>query len=1000
MSLSKAASPDQFDTHPCFAAVSGVTRLLTVTRPPHDYVRAMSEDSPLRQDPDRRQAVSVLFGRGHRLRVLVSSVMRDGELAKERQAVAERLDALDGLEPWLWERDGVAGPRDARDFCLYSAQFSDALIMIIGANISPVTREEFEIARADRVPCFVFLKKGVERDADAKSFVAMVRREHHITRDFESAQDLAEAVDDAINRHHIDSWRFRLLAEQRGVDFTGPAPEFAVGPSRTGNSEPGPGHDSEAVSELLAALDDLGDVERTLHASHLLQESVAVGFAGVQAELSRRIELDSEGLTKRDHGWALNALALAANVSGDQDEAEQHLQEMERLGREIGDDQLVGIALQNLGVLALDSSPERARDLFEQAEERANAVDDEYQLVQLRLNRVNAAISELAMAEATRLLDEVEPIVRAWGGHLLAAVNATRGIIASQLGEYERAEQLHRRTLRSARRRRHPRDTILAWQNLAAVAMDDQRHRTATDRLERAVSIAESLEWAAKLGELHRALGTAFFERGEFEDAASHFATGGDYFRRIDATVEAARCDADCGAAFAAANDPEQATSYLERALGPLVAEGDVEWEARVLANLSTIADLGGDSGLALVRLRRAIGTVGDESPELTSGLLHQAASIAVRTWSTIDEAVGHFQRWVNLADHHRSPREAALRALEAAVRVSELDVAHARDLMHEARDRAESLADQQLLFDVYTDLGVTLIEAAEPDGAGDLLEAAHQTAKDLGDTGRERQALLNLCEWARRSDDLERAEAIVNGVVGLATDAGDEQGCLEARAELGTILQDQGRFVEAQSEFELIVESDSLPARVRARGWVGLGNTAFLTGDFTAAISHYDRARAIYRSSSSEDYVGVLGAMLESRLARGDTGIAQHAQRLVDRAQELGCPGVASECLARCGNRSILEGRRTEAIEIYTVACMLGLDAHRDEVEPEYLLLGLSRTFMLIIACVHDNDVADVSEVTDAIIDGLVEDYELPRDPLASVAELARETMVDVLTS
>ncbi len=499
--------------------------------------------------------------------MFISSVMRDGELAAERQAVAARIDDLVGFEPWMWERNGVAGTRDARDFCLYSAQSSDALIMIIGSSLSRVTRDEFEVAHAEGVPRFVFLKQGVERDADTDSFVEMIRSEHHLTADFESPQDLAEKVVEAIGHHHIESWRFRFLAEKRGVDFTGPAPEFAVGPDRA-DDVPGVVTSTDDLADVLAAVDDLDPLQRTLTASHLVQESVTVGFAGVLEELLGRIDVDVEGLSDQDRGWALNALALADHVLGRTDEAEHRLREMKRLGQDAGDDRLVATALQNLGVVAFESSPATARDLFEQAEEVARSYGDEYQIVQLQLSRINAAMSEGDLAEATHLLDEVEPTVRPWGGHLLAAVNGTRGLIASQRGDYKRAEQLFHRTVRSARRRRHPHDAILGWQNLAAAARDDGRPRTAADRIERAVSIAETLGWPGKLGELHRALGAVLYEVGEFDDAANHLARSGDYYRQVDSTIEAARCDADLGAALAAANKWTRPRSVSSRLSG------------------------------------------------------------------------------------------------------------------------------------------------------------------------------------------------------------------------------------------------------------------------------------------------------------------------------------------------------------------------------------------------------------------------------------------------
>ncbi len=89
---------------------------------------------------------------------------------------------------------------------------------------------------------------------------------------------------------------------------------------------------------------------------------------------------------------------------------------------------------------------------------------------------------------------------------------------------------------------------------------------------------------------------------------------------------------------------------------------------------------------------------------------------------------------------------------------------------------------------------------------------------------------------------------------------------------------------------------------------------------------------------------------MLESRIARGETGITEHVQRLVDRAQELRCSQVGAESLARCGRRSLIQGQRDHAIGLYAVSCLLGMDAHRGDPEPGYLMLGMSQRLMIMI--------------------------------------------------
>lgn len=938
----------------------------------------------------------MLFGRDEQLRMFISSVMSGDELADERATVAATLDDLDALEPWMWERQGVAGPRDARDFCVFCAQTSDGLILIVGSTLSPTTQDEFEAARAEGVPRFVFLKRRGDRDAEAQAFIDDIRQDGHVTASFDSPEDLAAKVSDAVLAYYNESWRFHFLAKKRGVDFTGPGPEFGVGPYPTGDDS---GVDADLrgdFQDVVAAVDELPPLERTLAAGHLLQEATTMRVGVIADELLERIDLDVEGLTGEDQGWMLNAQGLAEALLGRHDEAVTRFRDMREIGEDLGDDRLVATALQNLGVLAFESSPGEAGELWAEAEAIVRSYGDDHQAVQLQLSEINVALSNGDIDQAVRLLDEVEEVVRPWGGHLLASVNGTRGIIASRRGEYERAERLFRRTLQSARRREDPRDATLAWQNLAATASDDGRLRTAVDRLGRAISIADAIGWDGKLAELHRSCGSVLFTMGDAGAAVNHLSRSCDQYERAGAAVLRARVEADLGAALAADERFDEAEERLTRALGPLVASGDTEWEAHVLANLSAVAEVDGDHERALGHLNRAIGTLGDDLPAFASELLWSAARVASLRRSTRERAVDFLRRRIDLSESHGTPRDAAERTRGAAHLMAETDLELARSFFEEAVARAESLDSRPLLCDVHTDFGVALAEAMELEAAWDSFQEARTLAADVADVPRQQRAVSNLGETARRDGDLDAAERLTREALQLAEETDDEVGLLEAKAQLALVLQDRERWAESRAEYEAVLGSDAATPLIRARAWTGQGNVAFLKGAFSDAITAYDRARALYRRRSPEDYVGILGAMLESRLAQGDRSLRTHVQRLVDRAQELRVEEVAAYSLGRCGNQALTRGRRDDAVELYAVACLLGGQAHRDD--PDHLLGGMSAPLLCMAVHLQD-DPSDWEPILADVADCLVDDYSVPRAAADSLTELVQEAVEVAIT-
>lgn len=110
-------------------------------------------------------------------RVFVSSVMRD--FADERTAVKNAVESL-GFQALMAET-AAASPDPSRQALLPLVEQSDAVVLILGTRygfITPSgtspTEDEFNHARALAKPIFVFVQRGVVRDAEQDDFVGRV----------------------------------------------------------------------------------------------------------------------------------------------------------------------------------------------------------------------------------------------------------------------------------------------------------------------------------------------------------------------------------------------------------------------------------------------------------------------------------------------------------------------------------------------------------------------------------------------------------------------------------------------------------------------------------------------------------------------------------------------------------------------------------------------------------------------------------------------------------
>jgi len=156
----------------------------------------------------------IIYARPERLRVFVSSQIREGILAAERQAAVEAIESHPDYRAWVWERDSAAGPYSSAKVCVKQAQTSDALVLLLADDLTPVTAKEYRAAGRAGVPRFVFLKDVAARTEAAEKFVTLEQRRRIVTENFGNVAEMKTQILNAIRTYTRMAHR-RSIAEAR-----------------------------------------------------------------------------------------------------------------------------------------------------------------------------------------------------------------------------------------------------------------------------------------------------------------------------------------------------------------------------------------------------------------------------------------------------------------------------------------------------------------------------------------------------------------------------------------------------------------------------------------------------------------------------------------------------------------------------------------------------------------------------------------------------------------
>lgn len=86
--------------------------------------------------------------------------MRRNVLSEERIVTRRAIEATEVSRCWSWEQYSVAGSFPPMDLCLDEVRRSDALVLVLGRELTENTRAEYELAEELGLPRAVFVKEG------------------------------------------------------------------------------------------------------------------------------------------------------------------------------------------------------------------------------------------------------------------------------------------------------------------------------------------------------------------------------------------------------------------------------------------------------------------------------------------------------------------------------------------------------------------------------------------------------------------------------------------------------------------------------------------------------------------------------------------------------------------------------------------------------------------------------------------------------------------------
>jgi tetratricopeptide (TPR) repeat protein len=722
------------------------------------------------------------------------------------------------------------------------------------------------------------------------------------------------------------------------------------------------------------ALVESGSVEEGV--SELVELAYALHHGGlyeVNREFVEDIRAAVAGRTVPPAQWAwlMNVEALVLSALNDAIGARRDWQEMERIGRELGDSHLVSTAEQNLALVALGEGDfDTAKALTRSAFEAKLELEDYYAATQLLLNLASTVTAAGDYARAREILGNVESLLDVMPDPgLRGSVYGQLGTIATQQGRHSEAEAAYRKALTWSRRSGDVSRELVGMQNGAASLADQWKQGQAIRWYRRAIALADRNQATHRLAVLRHSLGIALYRADRHRDAISELAASEQAAHDVGDLEEAAAAASDLGAVLTEQARYDDATVVLERSLDGFTMLGLSDLRHRVLRNIANASEAMGDTDGAIAALLAAVEALPTDSFSQRAETLRHAAQVMLRA-DRVTDAVQVLEQQVSLAGA-AGPADVGWAAAQAAAMLS--DAHHdetAVAFFTSSLDAYLSADDNQMPFHVRNDRAKALTRLDRYDEAEEDLQAALSIGARLNDRVMRQQALANLGETLRRAGRETDAIGHLREAVRLARRLADSKAEAHALGNLGVALVQAGRASQARRTYtDLMQVARKLKSRrLEAVALGGFGGVAFLEGDYATAVRRYRRAAQIEAEEDDPGQTESLGGLVESLSATGRrAGLENAVQALVDSAQRFGMEETAVVELFRSANQWLKRKRWDEAASLFAVAFLLGFAAEagpEDAGEPaKEEPFEPSRAFIMPFVFLHQSLLDEVAE-------------------------------------
>lgn len=856
---------------------------------------------------DPRDPRNLLYERPTYFKVFISSKMRDGALAAERNAAIETVDDFRPARAWAWERDSVAGSFYSEEECVRQAGTSDALILILEADLTEVTEAEYKAARSSGANVIVLHRQGAEQSAEVSRLVARAREEG-ISREFSDLDELRSEIDSALWQWFVRGGRMMALQvrehRQQGHDRS-LLDQALVGDVK-GERKP--------LAEAVEASRELVAEGKTVEAFEDLYSWASMAADERHYPLARLLLAElgeivpAAEIDQQMRGSIFNVEGQIASGEG-ADDAGDYFEQMRQIGVAIDDENLIATAHQNLGIVtSLRGDSEAAAEHYRESFRLKEESGEYYGATQVALNMCNVFLDRGEFDSVRGLLDDLEPYLRGpvtYG--LRATLHGQRGRLLTAERRLDAAKAEFQRSLRWARKSESGARQLDALQNLGANATERNKPKEAKRWYEKALAKAGALGDERRMMILRGSIGTALAKAERWQAAAEQFAEAATVAAGIGQLGFEAESWANVAACSLHLGKPERARALIKKALENPHASKSPDWRAGQLRNLGETLEQLGDSPGAIKRLAEAARLA--EDPELRDTCLQRAAEIALVDPDLAEQAIDFLDEALALQRQTGTSVDWAWRAAQIGAQLSNSSQAASAPRFFALALRVFARnGDRRRAFDLRNDRAIAFSRIGDIRAALRDERAALTIAEELGNARLRFQAEMNLGELERRRGRFDLSEQHQLRALRLAEVTGDERDQAASLNLLGLLRFRQGQVEGAEGVYRKALEIGKRLGddAVQHGALGGLGSIAFDRRRYAEAERRYGQAIRKHGDEQTAALAEDLGGLILSRAARGRLAEAE-TQRLVDLSAAVGWDRSCSEELTSCA--SLLAG-------------------------------------------------------------------------------------------